>query len=136
MRNTLSPYLQFNGNCKAAFDYYAEALSTEASVMLYGDIEPPTPQEFKHLVLHASLKHGDNELMGADCVPGFGDPFLQGNNFALNLTLDKLDEAKRIFALLSEGGKVIAPLVQQFVGHIGILEDKFGIKWVVSHPTA
>lgn len=134
MQNKLNPYLQFEGNCQEAFRYYAEVLDTQVEIMLYGDVDTPTPQEFKHLVLYARLPWGNNELTGADCVPGFGDSFQRGNNFALNLSLESLEGAQRIFDRLSRDGRVIAPLVEQFAAHIGILEDKYGLKWIVSYP--
>lgn len=127
----LSPYLKFNGNCKDAFTFYSEVFGSPSEIMLYGDVETPTPAEFKHLVLNASIKLSSNELTGADHVPGFGEDYLAGNNFAMSLSLDSLGEAERTFKALANGGVVIAPLTQQFAAHVGILRDQYGITWVV-----
>ena len=53
--------------------------------------------------------------------------------FSLELSVQSEAEADRAFAALAEGGKVTMPLAKTFWSpRFGMLEDKFGIGWMVS----
>ena len=47
----LAPYINFNGNCKQAVEFYAQAFGVEANIMTYGQMPPdtqmPLPDEMK-----------------------------------------------------------------------------------------
>jgi len=52
--------------------------------------------------------------------------------FSLSLTVTTEAEAQRLFAALSEGGKVQMPLAKTFFSAgFGMLSDKFGVPWMV-----
>ena len=71
--------------------------------------------------------------MGSDSSEAFGQVTLEGNNFALSLNADNVDEVNRIYTALSEGGKVTMPLAKTFWGsYFGMCIDKFGISWMVN----
>jgi len=45
------------------------------------------------------------------------------------------NEAERVFTALSKGGKIEMPLAKTFWSpRFGMVEDKFGIGWMVSVP--
>jgi len=70
--------------------------------------------------------------MGTDCVAPGG--FNQGNNIALSLNCSSEEEINTFFSKLSEGGKIIDPLKQQFWGAMfGVFDDKFGIRWMLNY---
>ncbi len=53
-------YLTFNGNCREAVEFYAEAFEEEKpKIMTFGDSPPnpdyPMPEKAKHLVMHTRL---------------------------------------------------------------------------------
>ena len=81
---------------------------------------------------HASLKIGSISLMASD---RWGDhPYLQGDNFAICISPESLDEAERLFAALAEKGNITSPLQDTFWGaRFGLLRDQFGINWMFNY---
>jgi PhnB protein len=73
--------------------------------------------------------------MASDSMPG--TPLQQGNNFSVSISCESLQEIERMFAALSEKGKVTMPLQDVFWGaRFGMLTDQFGINWMLNyeHP--
>jgi PhnB protein len=130
---SLDVYLNFNGNCRQAVEYYAEVFGTEQpKIMTFGDSpsDPsyPLPEEAKSLVMHARLTISGSNVMFSDVFPGM--PFVAGNNISLTLVSKDIDEVKSVFHKLKEGGKVGMELQETFWSKCyGSLEDKFGIHW-------
>jgi len=126
-------YLNFNGNCRDAVEFYAEVFGTDKpDIMAFGDApkDPayPLPDEARNLVMHARLAIGGSTVMFSDVFPGM--PFVQGNNVSLSYSGNDPDEIKKLFARLSEGGQVGMELQETFWSKIyGNLTDKFGIQW-------
>jgi PhnB protein len=55
-----------------------------------------------------------------------------GSDVPPSLTVDGAAEAKRIWALLSEGGQIPMPMEETFFAiRFGQLRDKFGISWMI-----
>lgn len=53
-------YINFNGNCREAVEFYAEVFGTEKpQIMTFGEAPPPPefalPEEAKNLVMHTRL---------------------------------------------------------------------------------
>src|SRR5690349_9559892 len=68
----ITPYLNYSGNCEAAFKYYEKHLGGKVDMMMrYADAPPdtPVPQEHKNFVMHAHMTIGDAFIMGADAPP-------------------------------------------------------------------
>lgn len=130
-------YLNFNGNCREAVEFYAKVFGTETpQIMTFGDSpqnpDYPLPEEAKSLVMHAKLNIDGSTVMFSDVFPGM--QFVQGNN--INLTLVNRDEEKlkNWFHQLKEGGSVSMELQETFWSKCyGSLKDKFGIEWQISH---
>ena len=60
-------------------------------------------------------------------------PFQPGNNFAICIVPESLQETKKLFAALSENGKVGMELQDTFWGaHFGMVVDQFGISWMLN----
>lgn len=128
----LQPYLQFDGHCREAFAFYQTVLGGEITTMMaFGERpEMQTPADWNDKILHATLKIGDEELLGADAFPG-GYQTPQG--FEVTIALDDLDEATRIFAWLREGGNVRMPLQEVFWAKaFGMVTDRFGVPWIIN----
>jgi PhnB protein len=67
--------------------------------------------------------------MASDTMPGM--PFQQGNNFAINIACESVEEIDKFFAALGEKGKVIMALQETFwAARFGMLTDQFGIGWM------
>jgi PhnB protein len=137
---TVNIYLNFNGNCREAFDFYKSVLGGEYSyITSFADMPPqegmpPLSDAEKERIMHVSLPISkETVLMGSDTIPSFGGAVTPGDNFSISLTPDSRDEADRLFAALSEGGKVTMPLEDQFWdSYFGALTDRFGINWMVN----
>jgi PhnB protein len=80
-------------------------------------------------VLHARIELGGTALFGAD-IPS--PPFEPVRSAYLSLSLDSIEEAERVYAVLSEGGKVAMPMAETFFAHrFAMLRDKFGVLWML-----
>lgn len=137
--SAVQPYLFFSGNCEEALEFYRSALGAEIEmVMRFRESpEPPPPDMlapgFEEKVMHASFRIGASQLMASD---GCG-PSGSFAGFSLSLAVATEAEADRCFTALSEGGKVTMPLGQTFWSpRFGMVEDRFGIGWMVSVVTA
>lgn len=142
MATTVYPYLTFNGNCEAAFNFYKSVFGGEFSYLgRFGDMpadcsdgSQPIAGELKDKIMHMSYAFTpDNMLMGSDTLPPYSPEVIQGNNFTLSISVDSPKEATRIFNALSEGGTIIMPLEKTFWAVLfGLFTDKFGINWMVN----
>lgn len=131
----LNPYLNFDGNCEEAINFYADVLTGEIKMLMRFDQMPPDTCEInealKDKVMHATLEFGDgNTLLFSDSgAPGF----VQGNNAHMSLNIPEIEEAEKIFNNLLNEGKETMPFAPAFWGgSFGMLTDKFGVQWMVS----
>jgi PhnB protein len=130
----IQPYLNFNGRCEEALEFYKKALGAEVLMLLrFKDSpEPPppgTPPSPPEKVMHSSFRVGDTTLNASDGRCSGGVSF-QG--ISLSLYADGVTEADRIFAALSDGGQVHMPLAKTFFSpKFGMLVDRFGVMWMV-----
>ena len=129
-------YLNFDGNCRQAMEFYAKCLGAELEMMPFS-VAPGDPSpETKDRIMHARLSKGSlNLLMASDLQPGM--PFQQGNNISVSVDCESVPEIEKLFAALSEKGKVGMPLQDTFWGaRFGMLTDQFGIHWMFNfdHP--
>ena len=131
----VQPYLDFNGRCQEAIDFYRRAIGAEVTMLMhFKDCPEPqqssmTSPENKDKVMHAALKIGESTVFASDgrCT---GTTNFHGIALALNAK-DEAD-AKRLFGALAEGGRVNMPLTKTFFSPaFGMLADKFGVGWMV-----
>jgi PhnB protein len=125
-------HLSFDGRCEEAFKLYERCLGGEITAMLkYGESPvAATVPELGDKIVHATLKVGDQSLTGAD-VPS--DRYERPQGFAVQINIDDLDEAERIFNTLSEGGMVQLPLQRTFwAERYGMVTDRFGTPWEIN----
>lgn len=133
------PYINFNGNCREAVEYYADVFGVEKPrIMLYGDMPPdpeyPMSDDAKKLVMHTNLMIQGTMVMFSDVPPGM--PFVAGNNVSLTVVSPDIEEIKRLYELLKAGGEVQMELQETFWSKsYGFVVDKYGIGWQLSHDT-
>lgn len=141
----VSTYLNFTNQTEEAFHFYQEVFGTQlvGKVARFGDIPPaegmpPLAEEDKQLVMHIELPIlGGHVLMGTDAPASMGFAVHQGNATHINLEPDTLEEAKRLFDALSQGGKVDMPLQKMFWGdHYASFTDRFGVHWMINCAAA
>ncbi len=134
----LNPYLNFDGQAEEAFNFYKSVFGGEFRGEIHRIGNAPgtegLPEDEKNRVMHIALPVGDDLLMGSDIIPSAGHRLVKGNNNYVSIFPDSRDEADRLFAGLSEGGKVEMPLEDQFWGdYYGSFTDKFGVKWMIDY---
>ncbi len=140
---TANVYLNFDGNCEEAFNFYKSVIGTEFTYLgRFKDVPPqegmpPIPAEFAEKILHISLPVStETMIMGSDNMGDWGPKFQQGNNFSISLYTETKEEADRLFNGLSEGGVIVMPIADAFWGdYYGSFTDKFGINWMVMAPS-
>ena len=132
-RMNMAPYLSFNGDCEAAFQFYQSALHGKLGELFrYGGspMENQIPADWKNKIMHGSVTVGGQTLMGADTAP---PQYEQPKGFSLALTIRGAEEAERIFRSLADGGKVVVPLEKTFwAERFGMVIDRFGIPWAIN----
>lgn len=129
----INAHIGFDGQCAAAFKFYEECLrGTIEFMMAYGDspMADKIDPNFQERIMHASLKVGDQTLMGAD-APHAHPSKPQG--FCVALSLSDPAEAERIYTALSENGTIQVPMAPTFWAlKFGMLTDRFGIPWMIN----
>jgi PhnB protein len=129
----MNPYLGFNGKCETAFKFYEKVLGGKILMMMkYGDspMAGQTSPEFKDKIMHARLAVADKLLMGSDAPPQMYEPM---KGISVTLSVDKPEDADRIFAALAENGAVRMPIQQTFwAQRFGMLTDQFGTPWMIN----
>lgn len=132
----MNPYLNFNGQCKAAFTFYQQCFGGEITMMLTHGESPmaeQTPAGWKDAIMHARLEFDGNALMGSDAP---GDYFKPPQGFFVNLAINEVAKAEQVFNALAQGGKVEMPIQQTFwAARFGMLIDQFGIPWMINCET-
>ena len=128
------PYLAFAGNCADAFTRYQEVFGGELVLLRMSDMPadagPPPVGVSPDLIMHAALMAGDALLMGADDPSGSFDGTNRG--ICVNCSLTDVDEAKRVFEALADGGQVQEPIGETFYSPaFGMCIDRFGTPWMV-----
>jgi len=133
----LYTYLNYGGNCRQAFEFYAEHLGGKITMLTTHGEQPDSskvPAEWKNAVLHARIEMGDTTILGADIPP---ERFQPMRSAYLSLLVDSIDEAERIYALLSEGGQIFMPMEETFFARrFAMLRDRFGTSWMLLHERA
>jgi PhnB protein len=137
----LIAYLPFDGTCSEAFDFYRDAFGGEIVFrMTVGDspMAAQMPPESHHRIMHAHLQVGAAALMGADMQPGCVSDATPGNvGTCVNVMLDSIEEAERVWAKLAEGADIRMPLEASFwATRFGMLVDRYGKAWMVNGPAA
>ena len=107
----INPYLNFNGNCAEAFRFYEkvlrgkiEAIHTFGDSPMKNEMPPETPHNFQ---------------------PAQG--------IYVSLNVDSMEEGKRIFDALAQGGQVTMPFEKTFwAPGFGMATDRFGTPWMVN----
>lgn len=145
----VEPYLNFDGRCEEALEFYQRALGAEVLRLLrFKDgpevvgrpatdgpfaetkevtMAPPPGAENK--VMHASFRIGDSIVMASDakCT---GKPAFHGVTLSLKVANEA--QAKQAFAALADGGQVQMPLMKTFFSpNFGMVADRFGVSWMV-----
>jgi PhnB protein len=134
-----NPYLNFPGNTEEAFNFYRSVFGGEfTNVTRFRDMGGEAmgvPEKDLDGIANIGLPIGNNNvLMATDAVESFGMELKQGNNFYIALETDTADEAKKVFAALSDGGNIEMELQKtEWAEMYGSLVDQFDVHWMVMY---
>lgn len=128
--------IDFDGDCREAFTTYAGILGGEIRAMLSHRDMPGmaegVAEDRLDRILHAWIDIGDQALMGQDM-----QDFSGRKGYSVTVSADSVEDARRIFGALSEGGTVLMPFAPQpWSQGFGMTTDRFGVTWVVDSPAA
>jgi PhnB protein len=129
---SVSPYLNFNGDCEEAFAFYAAALGgTIALKRTYADMPmPDAPAGWDAKILHITMTAGSFAIQGSDVTP---ERYEVPRGFSLSITLDDVARAETIFEALSTGGTVDMAMQETFwSSRFGMLVDRFAVPWMIN----
>jgi PhnB protein len=129
----INPYLNFDGNCREALEFYAKALGGTIEFMqTHADspMKDQTPPAWRDKILHARLRVGNQVLMASDAPPQHYSP---AGAYYISIGVETPEEAERIWAALSAGAKVDMPLQQTFwAKRFAMFKDRFGTPWMIN----
>lgn len=130
----LNPYLNFQGNCREAFDFYASVLRAEISFLITMGESPmasEVPPECHNNICHVCLKGEGIVLMGSDCPP---DVYEKPQGTIINVQAETAERAEAIFTALSEGGEIRMPMEETFwAERFGMCTDASGCRgWSIA----
>jgi PhnB protein len=130
----VEPYLNFDGRCEEAIEFYKKAIGAEVVMMLRvsdspekppGGIKPGTENK----IMHSTLRVGGSNIMCSDGYCKGGSEF---KGITLSLAVSDDAAADRAFNALSEGGQIHMPLTETFfASRFGMLADRFGVPWMI-----
>ncbi len=131
-----NPYLNFDGNARQAFDHYRSVFGGEFATAMtfreFGGEQMGLRGAMLDRIAHIALPLGTSMLMASDVTRP--EDFTVGTNTYVAVEADSGDEADRVFAGLTDGGKVDMPLQKtEWAEKFGIGTDRYGVHWMVSY---
>ena len=127
----LDIYVNYRGNCEQAFRFYEQHLDGKITgIVRHGEQpNPALPADWKDKVLHGRIEIGSTVLMGAD-IPQ-AEPM---RSAYLTLSLDREEDAERVYALLTDGGEIFMKRDKSpFANRFAMLGDRLGTSWMPLH---
>jgi len=128
----LTPFVLFDGNCAEAMQFYHSCLGGDLVLTRLGDTPMKThfPAEQHHKITYAHLEGGAAEFSATDWLHPVHQR-QQGNNVAMYLTGESVDEISPIFEKLRQGAdqRFFVELQQMPFGIYGRLTDRYGLEW-------
>ncbi|HEU5472614.1 MAG TPA: VOC family protein [Actinophytocola sp.] len=131
MGNRLNPYISYNGDARAALEFYQGVFGGDLTLSTFGEMGgADSPDADK--IMHGQLETPAGfTLMGADTPTGM--EFNPGTTIAVSLSGDDGEALRGYWKELSAGGTVDVPLEKQMWGdEFGMCIDRFGVSWMVN----
>jgi PhnB protein len=127
----LNPYISFNGDARAAMEFYKTVFGGELALNTFADLGPQEGVEGDK-IMHARLEtDAGYTIMASDVPPHM--TYQPGKNITMSLSGDDSDLLRGYWEQLCDGGTVQVPLDKQVWGdEFGMVTDRFGIDWMVN----
>ncbi len=130
-------FINFDGNCREAVEFYAKVFKSEVKSLMTYEQAPPDPnyalpESDKDRVMYADVQIGNLTAMFMDMPSGM--PLIKGNNITPTISVNDIEEVKRLYNELKADGKVEMELQKTFYSDLyGMVTDKFGLIWQILH---
>ena len=129
----LNPYINFDGQARAAIEFYRSVFGGEVTLSTYGESGMTDDPAQADRIMHAQLDAGPSLLlMVSDAPPGM--PLDSGSQISVSLSGDDEATLRGYWdGLTGGGGSVTMPLERAPWGDsFGMCTDRFGIAWMVN----
>ena len=124
-------YLNFDGDCRPAMEFYQSVLGGELIAVPYGDT--PMADDMPDMadkLAHACLS-GDGWTIMASDSPAPNFEAMKGMNISIHAPT--AEKAREYFDGLAVGGTVVMPFEETFWSKgFGLVNDKFGTPWMIN----
>jgi PhnB protein len=129
---TTVTHLNFRGDARAALEFYQSVSGGELTIITYQDAGAVQDPAEAGQVLWGQVRGADGFHVMAFDVPS-ARPWSRGDDpFFVSLRGGTADEITALWAGLSAGGTVVAPLAPSpWTPLYGMVKDRFGITWVL-----
>jgi PhnB protein len=128
--NQIITYLTFSGNCQEAMEFYQNCLGGDLEVQTLSETPEggKFPDDFKKLVVNASLKKDNMLLMGTDLRD---DKLVKGNAVSILVNGHDEHQIREYYSKLEEGATALHTLDESHWGDLfGGLTDRYGHHWL------
>lgn len=129
----INAYINFNGQCREAMNFYQQCLGGELNLQKISEspmAAQMSSQKGGH-ILHGTLISDAIVILASDMCH---NNFIPGNNVNLCLQCSSTEEIENFFNNLSKAGIIKTPLHQTFWGATyGEFTDRFGINWILHY---
>jgi PhnB protein len=126
-------HLMFDGQCEAAFRFYQRVLGGKlTTLMTYGESPLAATTDLRRhgWIYHATLAIDGQELLGADVM---AEDFSRREGFAVIVSVPGVEDAKRVFDALADGGTVqMAFQKVPWADGYGFVTDRYGVPWEIA----
>lgn len=130
------PYLNFSGNAEEAMKFYRSVFGGDLELIRFKDFpggEAGVAADELDQLMHASLSLPDGRVLMASDAPLRMGKVQFGTSTHVMIGVDSADEARRLYAGLSEGAQhIVMPLGDAgFAELYAALQDRYGIHWMI-----
>lgn len=134
---SINPYLYFNGNCEAAFNFYEKVFGKKISHTSKFKDAPEASrnmfQESDDKIMHVTLPISKETMLNGSDNSSVYEEMAKNKTFTLIIHTETKEEVDRLFGGLSENGQIIVPAGLTFWGaYYGQCIDQFGIGWKIT----
>ena len=130
----VTPYLNFDGQCAEAFDFYARLFGGKITfIMSFGEspMAGHVPVEDHGAIMHATIELPGGQLLQGSDAPG--GRYNKPAGFAVSISVDDADKGHHIFKELVKGGVETMAMQETFWAQgFGMLTDRFSVPWMIN----
>ena len=132
MPSTTTTHINFDGDARAALEFYAQATGGQLFALSYRDAQWPLPEEHLDKIMWGQvLAPGGFHVMAYDVRPE--QTYDPGSiPFYVSLRSETEDECRALWDGLADGATVLQELgTAPWSPLYGMLTDRFGVTWVM-----